>query len=143
MEAIVRAEGAIPATVGVIEGEVHVGLSSEELDQLARCKSPLKVSRRDLPYIISKVRPQHAHLKYKSQNNLLKHMTGSHFCFEMLSCMCMLFTQGLSGGTTVAATMIAAHRAGIPVFVTGGIGGVHRDGENSKQTLTTNTLYTY
>lgn len=40
--------------------------------------------------------------------------------------------QGLTGGTTVSATMIAAHRAGIPVFVTGGIGGVHRNGENSK-----------
>ncbi|XP_038553990.1 pseudouridine-5'-phosphate glycosidase isoform X4 [Micropterus salmoides] len=92
VEAIVRAEGATPATVGVIEGEVHVGLSAEELDHLARCKSSLKVSRRDLPYVISK---------------------------------------GLSGGTTVSATMIAAHQAGVPVFVTGGIGGVHRDGENS------------
>ncbi|XP_068595002.1 uncharacterized protein zgc:136858 [Brachionichthys hirsutus] len=92
VEAIVRAEGATPATVGVIEGEVHVGLSSEQLNRLASCQSSLKVSRRDLPYVISK---------------------------------------GLSGGTTVSATMIAAHRAGIPVFVTGGIGGVHRDGENS------------
>ncbi|XP_044049276.1 pseudouridine-metabolizing bifunctional protein C1861.05 isoform X2 [Siniperca chuatsi] len=92
VEAIVRAEGATPATVGVIEGEVHIGLSAEELDHLARSKSSLKVSRRDLPYVISK---------------------------------------RLSGGTTVSATMIAAHRAGVPVFVTGGIGGVHRDGENS------------
>ncbi|XP_034390908.1 pseudouridine-metabolizing bifunctional protein C1861.05 [Cyclopterus lumpus] len=92
VEAIVRAEGATPATVGVIEGEVHVGLSSEELEHLALCKSSLKVSHRDLPYAVSK---------------------------------------GLSGGMTVSATMIAAHRAGIPVFVTGGIGGVHRDGENS------------
>ncbi|XP_022611851.1 pseudouridine-metabolizing bifunctional protein C1861.05-like isoform X4 [Seriola dumerili] len=92
VEDIVRAEGATPATVGVIEGKVHVGLSSEELEHLARCKSSLKVSRRDLPFVISK---------------------------------------GLSGGTTVSATMIAAHRAGIPVFVTGGIGGVHRDGEKS------------
>ncbi|KAM8751839.1 uncharacterized protein AB9X84_013244 [Acanthopagrus schlegelii] len=92
VEAMVRAEGATPATVGVIEGEVRVGLSSEELDHLARCKSSLKVSRRDLPYVISK---------------------------------------GLSGGTTVSATMIAAHQAGISVFVTGGVGGVHRDGENT------------
>lgn len=61
VEAIVRAEGATPATVGVIEGEVRVGLSSEELDHLARCQSSLKVSRRDLPYVISKVRPQQAH----------------------------------------------------------------------------------
>uniref|UniRef100_A0A3Q3T1L6 Zgc:136858 n=2 Tax=Mastacembelus armatus TaxID=205130 RepID=A0A3Q3T1L6_9TELE len=92
VEALVRAEGATPATVGVIEGAIHVGLTSEELDHLARCKSSLKVSRRDLPYAISKA---------------------------------------LSGGTTVSATMIVAHQAAIPVFVTGGIGGVHRDGENS------------
>ncbi|XP_061578464.1 uncharacterized protein zgc:136858 [Cololabis saira] len=92
VEAIVRGEGAIPATVGVIEGKIHVGLSPAELDHLSQCKSPLKVSRRDMPYVISK---------------------------------------GLSGGTTVSATMIAAHRAGIHVFVTGGIGGVHRDGHNS------------
>uniref|UniRef100_A0A8C1GC44 Zgc:136858 n=1 Tax=Cyprinus carpio TaxID=7962 RepID=A0A8C1GC44_CYPCA len=92
VEAIVRAEGAIPATIGILEGSIHVGLSSDELDFLAQSKMALKVSRRDLPYVISK---------------------------------------GLSGGTTVSSTMIAAHRAGIPVFVTGGIGGVHRDGENS------------
>uniref|UniRef100_A0A668ABN4 Zgc:136858 n=1 Tax=Myripristis murdjan TaxID=586833 RepID=A0A668ABN4_9TELE len=92
VEAIVRAEGATPATVGLIQGKVHVGLSSEELEHLACSKTSLKVSRRDLPYAISK---------------------------------------GISGGTTVSGTMIAAHRAGIPVFVTGGIGGVHRDGENS------------
>ncbi|XP_072519956.1 uncharacterized protein [Salminus brasiliensis] len=92
VEAIVRAEGATPATVGVLDGTIHVGLSPEELDFMARCKTALKVSRRDLPYVISK---------------------------------------GLSGGTTVSGTMIAAHRARISVFVTGGIGGVHRDGENS------------
>ena len=55
MEAIVRFQGAIPATVGVLEGKVHVGLSGEELDFLARSKTSLKVSRRDLPYVISKV----------------------------------------------------------------------------------------
>ncbi|KAL2093600.1 hypothetical protein ACEWY4_010912 [Coilia grayii] len=92
VEAIVREQGAIPATVGVLEGRVHVGLSGDELDFLSRSKTSLKVSRRDLPYVISK---------------------------------------GLSGGTTVSGTMIAAHKAGIPVFVTGGIGGVHRDGENT------------
>ncbi|KAM9816166.1 uncharacterized protein zgc:136858 [Syngnathus typhle] len=92
VEAIVRDQDATPATVGVIEGKVHVGLSMEELDFLAHCAGSVKVSRRDLPYVVS---------------------------------------QGLTGGTTVSATMIAAQRAGIPVFVTGGIGGVHRDGENS------------
>ena len=70
VEAIVQAEGATPATVGVIEGEIRVGLSSEELDYLAQFKSPLKVSRRDLPYVISKVRPLRLYLKYKSENNL-------------------------------------------------------------------------
>uniref|UniRef100_A0A4W5MSH5 Zgc:136858 n=1 Tax=Hucho hucho TaxID=62062 RepID=A0A4W5MSH5_9TELE len=92
VEAIVRTEGATPATVGLLQGRVHVGLSSEELDYLAQSKTSLKVSRRDLPYAISK---------------------------------------GFCGGTTVSGTMIAAHRAGIHVFVTGGVGGVHRDGENS------------
>ncbi|XP_059916430.1 uncharacterized protein zgc:136858 [Gadus macrocephalus] len=92
VESLVRAQGAIPATVGVLRGRVHVGLSSEELEYLARSEGSLKISRRDLPYAISK---------------------------------------GLSGGTTVSATMIAAHSAGIPVFVTGGIGGVHRGGEHS------------
>lgn len=56
VEDIVRAEGATPATVGVIDGELRVGLSSQELEQLARCEGSLKVSRRDLPYVISKVR---------------------------------------------------------------------------------------
>lgn len=62
-----RAEGATPATVGVIDGEVRVGLSSGELDHLARCKSSLKVSRRDLPYVVSKVshKPQD-HLGFSS-----------------------------------------------------------------------------
>ncbi|KAL0968757.1 hypothetical protein UPYG_G00271310 [Umbra pygmaea] len=92
VEDIVRSEGATPATIGVIQGRIHVGLSAEELDYLARSKASLKVSRRDLPYVISK---------------------------------------GLCGGTTVSGTMIAAHRAGIPVFVTGGTGGVHRGGEKS------------
>lgn len=55
VEAIVKKEGAIPATVGVIEGEVRIGLTLEELDHLAQCRSSVKVSRRDLPYVLSKV----------------------------------------------------------------------------------------
>ncbi|KTF83979.1 hypothetical protein cypCar_00018363, partial [Cyprinus carpio] len=55
VEGIVRAEGAIPATVGILEGSIHVGLSSDELDFLAQSKMALKVSRRDLPYVISKL----------------------------------------------------------------------------------------
>ncbi|NXW93132.1 YOW5 protein, partial [Alopecoenas beccarii] len=92
VEKIVTANGAVPATVGILRGRIHVGLTDEELEFLASSKNVVKVSRRDLPFILS---------------------------------------QGLSGGTTVSGTMIAAHKAGIPVFVTGGIGGVHRGGENT------------
>lgn len=134
VEAIVRAEGATPATVGIISGEVHVGLSSEELDHLAQSKISQKVSRRDLSYIISKVSLWHFD---HTLNEILAE------CHPLIRCM--FFSQGLSGGTTVSATMIAAHRAGIPVFVTGGIGGVHRDGENSElsPTFFENTFYTF
>ncbi|XP_068046894.1 uncharacterized protein [Anomalospiza imberbis] len=92
VEEIVRTNGAVPATVGILRGQVHVGLTDEELEFLASSKNAVKVSRRDFPFVLS---------------------------------------QGLSGGTTVSGTMIAAHKAGIPVFVTGGIGGVLRDGENT------------
>ncbi|KAM9029833.1 uncharacterized protein PRD47_000771 isoform 3-T4 [Ara ararauna] len=92
VEEIVTKNGAVPATVGILRGQIHVGLTDEELEFLASSKNVTKVSRRDLPFVLS---------------------------------------QGLSGGTTVSGTMIAAHKAGIPVFVTGGIGGVHRGGENS------------
>ncbi|XP_068258428.1 uncharacterized protein [Nyctibius grandis] len=92
VEEIVTTNGAVPATVGILRGRIHVGLTNEELEFLASSKNIVKVSRRDLPFVLS---------------------------------------QGLSGGTTVSGTMIAAHKAGIPVFVTGGIGGVHRGGENT------------
>ncbi|NXG63618.1 YOW5 protein, partial [Hemiprocne comata] len=92
VEEIVKTNGAVPATVGILRGRIHVGLTDEETEFLASSKNVLKVSRRDLPFVLS---------------------------------------QGLSGGTTVSGTMIAAHKAGIPVFVTGGIGGVHRGGENT------------
>ncbi|XP_073423714.1 uncharacterized protein [Dendrobates tinctorius] len=92
VEEIVRTNGSVPATVGIIEGKVHIGLREKEIQFLATNKDCVKVSRRDLPYVLS---------------------------------------QGLSGGSTVSGTMVAAHHAGIPIFVTGGIGGVHRDGENT------------
>ncbi|XP_048463358.1 uncharacterized protein zgc:136858 isoform X1 [Rhincodon typus] len=92
VEQTVKNHGAVPATVGIVKGRIHVGLSDNELQYLAESKETLKVSRRDLPYVLSK---------------------------------------GLSGGTTVSATMMVAHRVGIPLFVTGGIGGVHHDGQNS------------
>jgi len=87
MEAAVREEGALPATIGVLKGKPCVGLSEEELTHLASDGSARKVSLRDLPLVVA---------------------------------------EGTSGGTTVAATMYLAHRAGIRVFATGGIGGVHR-----------------
>lgn len=88
MEAIVRAEGAVPATVALLEGRIHVGLSESQLEALARYPHPQKVSLPNLG--IARVR-------------------------------------GEWGGTTVAATMWVAHQAGIQVFATGGIGGVHPD----------------
>ncbi|XP_072041914.1 uncharacterized protein [Amphiura filiformis] len=92
VERIVQDNGVTPATVGLLNGSIHVGLSEEELVAMATAQNAVKSSRRDLSWVLSK---------------------------------------RLTGGTTVSATMVAAHKADIPVFVTGGIGGVHRDGENS------------
>lgn len=90
VEADVRAGGAVPATIALLEGRVHVGLSAAELRSLAQSAgSPqlAKIGRADLG---------------------------------------VAQALGKTGGTTVAATAMVAARAGIPVFVTGGIGGVHR-----------------
>ena len=92
VEDVIRAEGAVPATIAVIDGRIRVGLTNEELQQLAQAPDAMKLSRRDLPYAIA---------------------------------------TGRLGATTVAATMICAQLAGIEVFVTGGIGGVHRGGHES------------
>lgn len=88
MEAAVREEGAVPATIAIIDGKAHIGLSNDTLVRLAADRDARKVSLRDFPIVLA---------------------------------------QGHNGGTTVAATMYLAHRAGIQVFATGGIGGVHRD----------------
>lgn len=92
VESIIRKEGAIPATIAVLEGRIKIGLSNLELEQFAQGTKTVKVSSRDLPLAIS---------------------------------------QKQDGGTTVAATMICARMAGISVFVTGGIGGVHRGSEKT------------
>ena len=93
VEAVVRENGAYPATIAVINGVPKVGLTEKEIKTLAKAgKSVKKVSRRDLPVV---------------------------------------FAQKVHGATTVAGTMIIAEKAGIKVFATGGIGGVHRGGENS------------
>ncbi|RYD87251.1 MAG: pseudouridine-5'-phosphate glycosidase, partial [Sphingomonadales bacterium] len=89
---IIRAEGAVPATIAVIKGKLHIGLDREELHALAKTPDAMKLSRADLAFAIS---------------------------------------EGRTGATTVAATMIAAARGGIHIFATGGIGGVHRKAEES------------
>lgn len=92
VEQIIRYGGAVPATIAIIDGKICIGLSDAQLEQLGNTEGVLKVSRRDLPYVLS---------------------------------------QKKLGATTVAATMICADLAGIRVFVTGGIGGVHRGAESS------------
>ncbi len=87
VEEVIRANGAVPATIGILSGRIKIGLTKEEIEYMAHAENVLKVSRRDLPLAISKK---------------------------------------MDGATTVAGTMIAAHMAGIKLFVTGGIGGVHR-----------------
>jgi len=87
VEAEVRAQGATPATIALLEGKVHVGLSEAQISALAEMEAPRKISLRDLGIALA---------------------------------------GKLSGGTTVAATLYAAAQAGIRVFATGGIGGVHR-----------------
>ncbi|HAV36078.1 MAG TPA: pseudouridine-5-phosphate glycosidase [Massilia sp.] len=92
VERIIRDAGAVPATIAIIDGKICVGLNDEQLERLGTAQDAIKVSRRDLAYVLS---------------------------------------QKLLGATTVAATMICAELAGIEVFVTGGIGGVHRGAETS------------
>ena len=92
LEDDVRAAGAVPATVAVVEGEVRVGLDEASLAALATRDGVAKCGARDLAPALAK---------------------------------------GLDGATTVAATAHLAHRAGIPVFATGGLGGVHRGARES------------
>ncbi|MEF2550613.1 pseudouridine-5'-phosphate glycosidase [Aurantimonas sp. A2-1-M11] len=92
VEAIVREEGAVPATIAVTDGCLRIGLDRDELTALATARDVLKLSRADLAFAVA---------------------------------------TGRTGATTVAATMIAAALAGIGVFATGGIGGVHRGAETS------------
>ena len=101
MEAAVRQAGALPATVAVLGGRVRVGLSDAELARLACDRDARKVSLRDLPIVLAGQSGDSA----KSRSHV----------------------SSANGGTTVASTMHVAHLAGIRVFATGGIGGVHRD----------------
>ena len=92
VEQVIRNHGAVPATIGIIDGEPIVGMTPEEIEEFGKRKGVLKVSRRDLPVVYAKK---------------------------------------LWGATTVATTMIIANQAGIEVFVTGGIGGVHRGAQET------------
>lgn len=93
VEDLIRAQGVTPATIGILEGEVLIGMSADQLERFGKLgQSCHKVSRRDLAAVIG-----------ARQN----------------------------GATTVSATMLLSHAVGIQVFVTGGIGGVHRGAEES------------
>ena len=92
VETQVRAHGAVPATIAVMGGRIHVGLTDAELESLGQARDVMKLSRADLA-----------------------------------ACLAL----GRVGATTVAATMICAELAGIGVFATGGIGGVHRGAETT------------
>lgn len=92
VEADIRAAGAVPATIAVLDGKIRIGLGDADLDRLARAQDVMKCSRADVALAVATGRP---------------------------------------GATTVAATMMAAHFAGIHVFATGGIGGVHQGAEDT------------
>ncbi len=93
VESIIREEGATPATIAIIKGELRAGLSTKELENFAKDGPTIaKVSTRDIPYIVARK---------------------------------------LTGATTVASTMRLAAMAGISVFATGGMGGVHRGAEKT------------
>lgn len=92
VEAAVRANGAVPATIAVLKGVPTIGLQPADLERFGTATEVMKLSRADLAYAIA---------------------------------------MGRDGSTTVAATMILAHRAGIGIFATGGMGGVHRGAETS------------
>ena len=91
MENVIRQEGAVPATVGVLGGKTQIGMNRDDILLLSQDKDVIKVSRRDFARAAARK---------------------------------------LNGGTTVAGTITALHLAGIKVFATGGIGGVHRDAPN-------------
>lgn len=92
VEEVVRRQGAVPATIAVLNGTLNVGLTGQQLQVLATARDVRKLSRADIALALA---------------------------------------QRATGSTTVAATMIAARAAGIDVFATGGIGGVHRGAERS------------
>lgn len=92
VEKVIRDSGATPATIGIIDGEIVIGMTPEQIEDFGKKKGIAKVSKRDLPIVVAKKQ---------------------------------------YGATTVSATMLCAKMAGIDIFVTGGIGGVHRGAETT------------
>ncbi|MGF1764674.1 pseudouridine-5'-phosphate glycosidase [Aliivibrio kagoshimensis] len=93
VEAIIRENGAVPATIAILAGRLKVGMTHDEIEHLGKAgQAVIKTSRRDIPFMVS---------------------------------------QQADGATTVASTMILAEMAGIKVFATGGIGGVHRGAQQT------------
>ena len=92
LEQLIRDEGAVPATIAIHQGMIHVGLSDNILHHLIETKDKTRASRRDMAYLL---------------------------------------TRQLTASTSVSATMFCAHLASIPIFVTGGIGGVHHHANES------------
>ncbi|GIU42557.1 pseudouridine-5'-phosphate glycosidase [Shewanella algidipiscicola] len=93
VEQIIRDNGAIPATIAILNGRLKVGMTHDEIEYLGKAgQAVIKTSRRDIPFIVA---------------------------------------QKADGATTVASTMILADMAGIKVFATGGIGGVHRGAQET------------
>ena len=101
LESLVREYGAVPATIGILDGVARVGFEKDDLARLVSSPGKagtMKISRRDLGFALG-----------------MKDPNGKPF----------------NGGTTIAGTMILAHMAGIKVFATGGLGGVHRGAETT------------
>ena len=92
LEAIIREEGAVPATIGIIDGEIVIGMNEEEIEAFSTRKGIRKVSKRDFPIVMARKE---------------------------------------WGATTVSATILCSAMAGIDIFATGGIGGVHRGAEKT------------
>lgn len=92
VEKVIRDEGAVPATMAIIDGRMKAGLTEPELERMCKADGVAKVSRRDLP---------------------------------------ILLARGGTGATTVASTMILSSLAGVRIFATGGIGGVHRGAQQT------------
>ncbi len=92
VEKIIRNNGAVPATIAILGGNLKVGLTEKEIEYLGKAENVIKTSRRDIPFIVA---------------------------------------EKADGATTVASTMIIADLAGIRVFATGGIGGVHRGAQQT------------